>query len=91
MIFNGAPAVRQAFTYNILRLHIDDGQGSEVDFDMGAIRYGKWKLLNFRDTAPLLPLGTWELYDLAADPEEANDVFAAEPEVAAKMVEKFQV
>ncbi len=58
---------------------------------MGAIRYGRWKLLNFNDVYPLQPLGTFQLYDLKRDPNETTDVFNDEPLVAKYMTQKWQV
>jgi arylsulfatase A-like enzyme len=40
-----------------------------------AVRRGKWKLMHF---GPKLEEGRWELYDLEADPLEANDVWRSE-------------
>jgi arylsulfatase A-like enzyme len=46
---------------------------------MDAVRRGDWKLLRSR------PDAAWELYDLAHDPQEANDLANARPAKAAEL------
>ncbi len=59
---------------------------------MGAIRYGQWKLINVDENDnPLEPVGTFRLYNLEKDPNETTDMFQSEPDVARRMVTKFQV
>ncbi|MCG6158173.1 sulfatase-like hydrolase/transferase [Rubinisphaera margarita] len=45
----------------------------------GAIRHGDWKLIEFFDS------GIIELYSLATDPSEQNDVASKHPEIAAEL------
>ena len=47
-----------------------------------AIRAGDWKLVSYKG-------GPWELYDLAADRTELNDLVKKEPQRAAKMAATF--
>jgi len=47
-----------------------------------AIRMGRWKLVSEKD-------GPWELYDLAADRTELNDLANRDPERVAAMAEAF--
>lgn len=53
---------------------------NQVEAIRGAIRKGNWKLVK-RATLP----GATELYDLAADPGERNDVASSHPEVVADL------
>ncbi len=58
----------------------------------GAIRYGKWKLINFDfNHHDPQPVGKFQLFNLQDDPNEAEDLFDAKPDIAEKMVEKFEV
>jgi len=56
-----------------------------------AVRDGDWKLVS-----TYFPLGNdapkheWELYNLAADPSELNDLAAEMPEKVAEMVEQYE-
>ncbi len=92
-LFNGAKPARQAFVYNIVNNPVPvPEKNATVMHATGAVRYGRWKILNFGDDAkPLMPLGTFHLYDLKIDPEEKNDLFDKEPEVSKRMVEIFEV
>ena len=47
-----------------------------------AARQGNWKLVRARANQP------WELYDLATDPGETNDVSAAHPQLFQSLIEK---
>ncbi|MEO1615509.1 MAG: arylsulfatase [Planctomycetota bacterium] len=55
---------------------------------IAAMRDGKWKAIrrNLNRKQP----GSWELYDLEADPQEANDLASAHPEVVARMEAAFR-
>ncbi len=88
-MFLGSQAARKAFVYN----QKEETVGQEnVTFITGAIRYGQWKLINVDENDdPLEPVGTFRLYDLEKDPNETTDLFQAEPDVARRMVTKFQV
>ena len=54
----------------------DDWVGSEL-FGQSAVRKGDWKLLR---VPAKLGGGDWQLYNLASDPAEINDLSAAHPE-----------
>ena len=60
----------------------DTGTGWEL-FGRRAIRQGDWKALLL--PAPYGP-GTWQLYDLSADPGEIDDLAAARPEKLAELL-----
>ena len=63
----------------------DDYMGWEL-FGKQAIRQGDWKIINIpsipsRDVRlPVLKPGQWQLYNLAEDPAEMNDLAASNPE-----------
>ena len=61
----------------------DTGTGWEL-FGRRAIRQGDWKTLYL--PAPYGP-GTWQLYDLSADPGEIDDLAASRPEKLAELRE----
>ena len=48
-----------------------------------AVRKGDWKLVWDKHAK------TWELYDLAADRTEANDLAAEHPELVAELIERW--
>ncbi len=88
-LFLGSDASRKAFVYNLREETVGPDNVTAV---VGAIRYGQWKLINADERDfPLEPVGTFRLYNLMNDPNETTDVFQTEPEVASKMVTKFQV
>jgi arylsulfatase A-like enzyme len=49
-----------------------------------AIRQGQWKLVDWRDFETKQSSG-WQLYDLANDPGEANDLATANPRLVAEL------
>jgi len=61
----------------------ETGTGWEL-FGRRAIRQGDWKALHL--PAPH-GTGTWQLYDLSADPGEIDDLAAAHPEKLAELIE----
>jgi len=61
----------------------DTGTGWEL-FGRRAIRQGDWKALYL--PAPYGP-GSWQLYDLSADPGEIDDLAAARPEKLAELLQ----
>jgi arylsulfatase len=64
-------------------VHGDDtGTGWEL-FGRRAIRQGDWKALHL--PAPYGP-GGWQLYDLASDPGEIDDLAASHPDKLAELV-----
>ena len=60
----------------------DTGTGWEL-FGRRAVRQGYWKALYL--PAPYGP-GTWQLYDLSADPGEIDDLAASRPEKLAELL-----
>jgi arylsulfatase len=60
----------------------DTGTGWEL-FGRRAVRQGDWKALYL--PAPYGP-GTWQLYDLSADPGEIDDLAASRPEKLAELL-----
>ncbi|APT10534.1 arylsulfatase [Mycobacterium avium] len=60
----------------------DTGTGWEL-FGRRAIRQGNWKALHL--PAPYGP-GSWQLYDLASDPGEVDDLAAARPDKLAELL-----
>ncbi|BAN31378.1 arylsulfatase [Mycobacterium avium subsp. hominissuis TH135] len=60
----------------------DTGTGWEL-FGRRAIRQGNWKALHL--PAPYGP-GSWQLYDLASDPGELDDLAAARPDKLAELL-----
>ena len=89
MLFRGGGDTRRrnGFVYNMEHVTVDSGE----TYIVGAIRHGPWKLLNFDGELPLLPKGTFELYNLKDDPGESNDVFDEHPEIAQGLVKEFWV
>ena len=61
----------------------DTGTGWEL-FGRRAIRQGDWKALYL--PAPYGP-GGWQLYDLASDPGEIDDLAASRPDKLAELLE----
>ncbi len=91
-MFNGRWPARKAFVYNMRLVNITMDEDTTLPYLMGAIRYGKWKINNQGDTGgPIFPLGTFQLFDLKADPNETEDLFEEREWVAEKMVQLFKV
>ncbi len=67
----------------ILVTHVgrwDRGRAAESGLLKCRVREGRWQLVNTKNQP-----AAWELYDLAADPGEKQDVAAAHPEVVARL------
>ncbi len=81
--------------YNILTNTVPYANGTEAPLDIGAIRYGRWKLINQNnilfDITNVEPAGSYELYDLYTDPNESTNVFDTYPTIAQAMIQKFEV
>ncbi len=52
-----------------------------------ALRQGNWKLVR---SPARVEAGTWELYDLASDPGESNDLATARPELVSRLVAAWE-
>ncbi len=95
-LFRGGSSVRNSFVYNIYtNTTATYGNDTVAPLDMGAIRYGKWKLLNQNNIlfhrTHVEPAGSYEMYDLCTDPTESTNVFDTYPTIAQWMVQKFEV
>jgi len=62
----------------------DRGQVAETAYRQCRIREGKWSLVNVKNTPK-----TWELYDISADPGEANDLAKRHPDIVARLVAEY--
>jgi len=75
-IAHGAPTPHQRIVHNVTPWS-------------GAIRVGDWKLVHNGSVAALATKSpakeTWELFDIAADPNEQRDQAAARPEILARL------
>ena len=58
----------------------DRGKMAETEYRQCRIREGKWSLVNVKNSPT-----TWELYDVAADPGEQNDLVKQHPNVVARL------
>ena len=61
-----------------------------------ALRIGDWKVLSYANAKPIKALtyekgeGTYELYNLAEDPGEQNNLAKAQPERLKKMLARLE-
>ncbi len=87
LLFKHGRGSRDRFVYNIMGIPVAPG----MEYPVGAIRNGNWKLLNFAEDglSPLLPLNTFELYNLKRDPFEEQNVIADYPEKAQELINEF--
>ncbi len=83
--------MRKAFVYNLREIQIPLTPTRNMTHVIGAIRYGRWKLINMSGEGPIFPLGTFELYDLKEDPNETTDLSRSHPTVHEKMKDIFKV
>ena len=60
------------------------GQAAASQFDHVRVREGRWSFVNVANR----PDG-WELYDVAADPGESQDVAAAHPDIVRRLAEFY--
>ena len=63
--------------------------GDEDKTGQAAIRSGKWKVHQNAPVTTGPKPGQWQLYDLAADPGETNDLAAENPDVVRRLVEQW--
>ena len=57
-------------------------------FDWHAVRMGAWKATWIREP---FGSGDWQLFDMAVDPGESNDLAAQHPEVMQELADKWDV
>jgi arylsulfatase len=62
----------------------DRGKQAETAYRQCRIREGKWSLVNVKNTPK-----AWELYDVAADPGEQNDLVKQHPNVVARLTAEY--
>ena len=62
----------------------DRGKAAETEYRQCRIREGKWSLVNVKNTPT-----TWELYDVAADPEERQNLAKQHPDVVARLAGEY--
>ena len=60
------------------------GQARESAYAQCRVRAGKWSLVNTKNKPD-----AWELYDLAVDPGEKNDVAAQHPDVVTRLATTY--
>jgi arylsulfatase A-like enzyme/acetyl esterase/lipase len=58
----------------------DRGKQAETEYRQCRVREGKWSLVNVKNSPT-----SWELYDVAADPGERNDLVKQHPDVVARL------
>ncbi|WP_311269487.1 arylsulfatase [Sphingobium sp. WCS2017Hpa-17] len=68
-------------------IHPENSETGWELFGRRAIRRGKWKAIWLPEP---LGTGTWQLYDLAADPGEANDLAQEETDTLAQLLEAWE-
>lgn len=56
------------------------GRAAEAKYSQCSVRYGRYQLVSAGKTA-----GTWELYDLQADPGQTNNLARQQPELVQKL------
>ena len=62
----------------------DRGKMAETAYRQCRVREGKWSLINVKNSPK-----TWELYDVAADPGEQNDLAKQHPNVVAHLAGEY--
>ena len=62
----------------------DKGQVAGNAYRQCRVREGKWSLVNVKNTP-----NTWELYDVAADPGETNDLAKRHPDHVARLAAEY--
>lgn len=101
---NSIPAGTFPDSYNVLDalLGKQNAEGRTFIFEEGVrsfgLRKGDWKLVDHQTTEEvrrltyLKPEGSrFELFNLSRDPAESNDLFSQQPEVAAEMMEFYEM
>ena len=82
-LLDGSPADADAVRGKLDERPLFFRQGSRA-----ALRWGGLKIV--RDSGWNRPPGRWELYDVAADPSESNDLIEARPDDAARLIRRFE-
>ena len=62
----------------------DRGKQAETEYRQCRVREGKWSLVNVKNSPT-----TWELYDVAADPEERQNLAQQQPEIVARLSAEY--
>ena len=62
----------------------DRGKMAETEYRQCRIREGKWSLVNVKNSPT-----AWELYDVAADPEERQNLAQQQPEIVARLASEY--
>ena len=62
----------------------DRGKQAETEYRQCRVREGKWSLVNVKNSPT-----TWELYDIATDPEERQNLAKQQPEIVARLAGEY--
>ncbi|MCX7430796.1 MAG: sulfatase-like hydrolase/transferase [Planctomycetia bacterium] len=62
----------------------DRGKMAETEYRQCRVREGKWSLVNVKNSPT-----AWELYDVAADPEERQNLAQQQPEIVARLASEY--
>lgn len=71
-------------------IHGDDGAMGWELFGRGAVRKGKWKLVNIEAAVGGREDGKWQLYDLSQDQGEIEDLSQEKPEIVKELLQVWE-